>query len=262
MINKMCVIPDIHCHPQYDNDRLEWLGNLLLETKPDIILCLGDLADMPSLSHFDKGTKGFEGRRYKSDVDVSIDGQEKIFKAINTWNARQSRNRKAQYNPRKIITAGNHCQARVNKAISSQAVLEGTISFDDLKYKEFWDEVYDFKTTAVIEGFAVSHFFATGVMGKSAGGENPADTCLKKVGMSNISGHSHLWDVKIRTRADGKKQMALVAGCYVHPEMVDDWNRNTFEMWHNSITMLHDVEDGYCQGIETYTQDRIKRLYS
>jgi len=61
----LLIIGDPHAHPDYDNKRFTALGKYILKTKPDIIVCLGDFADMPSLSSYDKGTKGFEGRRYK-----------------------------------------------------------------------------------------------------------------------------------------------------------------------------------------------------
>ena len=63
------VIPDQHAHPDNNNDRFEWLGKLIVDLKPDVVINLGDMADMPSLCTYDKGTKGFEGRRYKQDVN-------------------------------------------------------------------------------------------------------------------------------------------------------------------------------------------------
>lgn len=257
----MLVLGDPHAHPDYENSRFEWLGQLILDRKPDIIYCVGDLADMPSLSSYDKGTKGFEGRRYRKDIEAAIDAQEKMFGPVKKWNEKQAKNRKAQYHPRKIITKGNHT-FRVDRAVNSQPELEGTISDKDLQLDLHWDEVYDFKTTALVEGFALSHYFAGGLMARPISGECPADACLKKLGMSNISGHSHLLDIKMRTRPTGDKMLSIVAGCYVHPQMIDDWNKNTANLWWSGVILLHDVASGYAEGIETITQDRIKRLYA
>ena len=71
--HKLLVIPDAHAHPNYDNERFSWAGNLIAEEKPDTIICLGDLADFPSLSGWDKGTASFQGRRYKADCDAAVD---------------------------------------------------------------------------------------------------------------------------------------------------------------------------------------------
>ena len=76
------VIPDQHAHPDYNNDRFEWLGKLIVDLKPDTVINLGDMADMPSLCTYDKGTKGFEGRRYKKDIEAALDAQERMFTPI------------------------------------------------------------------------------------------------------------------------------------------------------------------------------------
>lgn len=78
----LLVIGDPHAHPSYDNSRFTKLGNFIAREKPQIIVCIGDMADMPSLSSYDKGTKGFEGRRYKKDVESVIDAQKKLFAPI------------------------------------------------------------------------------------------------------------------------------------------------------------------------------------
>ena len=54
----LLVIPDCHAAPEYDNDRFTALGNFIVDEQPNIIVCLGDFGDMPSLSSYDKGTKG------------------------------------------------------------------------------------------------------------------------------------------------------------------------------------------------------------
>ena len=41
MVPKLLIIPDAHAEPNYDNDRFTWLGNLIFEEKPDVVVCLG-----------------------------------------------------------------------------------------------------------------------------------------------------------------------------------------------------------------------------
>ena len=38
MTPKLLIIPDAHAEPNYDNNRFTWLGNLIFEEKPDIIV--------------------------------------------------------------------------------------------------------------------------------------------------------------------------------------------------------------------------------
>ena len=82
----LLIIGDPHAHPDYDNSRFEKLGKFIVKAEPDAVICMGDFADMPSLSTYDKGTKGFEGRRYKKDVDSILDAQDKLFAPIKKFN--------------------------------------------------------------------------------------------------------------------------------------------------------------------------------
>jgi hypothetical protein len=254
------IIPDTHAHPDLDNNRFEWLGRFILDRKPDIVLQLGDFYDMPSLSSYDKGTKGFEGRRYKLDIAAGIDAQEKLWQPVERYNKVRLKNKKAQYSPERIIAVGNH-EERVERVVNLSPELEGTIGEKDYKFEDHWTRIIPFKETGIVEGFAVSHYFPAGLLGRPIGGENAADAHLKKLSMSCIAGHSHLLDIKTRTKADGNKLMAIVAGCYVHPNMVESWNKNTNQLWWNGVTYLTDVENGYAEGVEFISQDRLRRTY-
>ena len=72
---KLLIIPDPHANPDYDNDRFKALGKFIMHEKPEVIVCLGDMADLPSLSSYDRGTKGFEGRRYRKDIEATHQAQ-------------------------------------------------------------------------------------------------------------------------------------------------------------------------------------------
>ena len=78
----LLIIPDAHASPGYDNERFTAVGQFLMDERPEYVVCLGDWADLPSLSSYDKGTRGFEGRRYSKDVKAVIDAQEKLFAPI------------------------------------------------------------------------------------------------------------------------------------------------------------------------------------
>ena len=47
---KHCVIPDVQAKDGCDISYLADVGKYIVEKKPDVIVCLGDFADMPSLS--------------------------------------------------------------------------------------------------------------------------------------------------------------------------------------------------------------------
>ena len=135
------IIPDCQIRPGDDLSFLSWIGKYILDKKPDVVIQLGDFADMPSLSSYDVGKKSYEGRTYKADIDVAYDAMWELFSPIKLYNKKQVLNKKKQYLPRLVLTLGNH-EARITRAIELDRKLEGLISISDLKYEEFGWEVF------------------------------------------------------------------------------------------------------------------------
>ena len=189
----LMIIPDAHAHPDYNNERFRAVGRLLMEEQPECVVCLGDLADLPSLSSYDRSTKGFEGRRYKKDVQSAIEAQELLFEEMNRFNARKRRNGKKQYRPRLVMCLGNH-EDRITRATNSQAELDGAIGIQDLQYEGFGWEVIPFKKCVTIEGIAFSHYFTTGVSGRPISSIHIGHTLVTKLHCSAVQGHSHLYN--------------------------------------------------------------------
>lgn len=235
---KILVIPDIQAKEGSDFTYLTNIGRYICEKRPDVIVCIGDLADMPSLSSYDVGKKVFEGRRYTKDVEAAIAAQVALFKPLEALNAQQRRNGKKVYLPRTVMTLGNH-ENRINRAIDNDPKLEGLISVTDLKYNLFFDEVYPFLDVAVIEGVAFSHYFVTGVAGRPA---SSASAQFRKTSMSCIAGHQQGLQIHTGNRADGKLLTSIIAGsCYEHDE--DYLGAQGNKHWRGFL-MLHDVNDG------------------
>jgi len=61
---KHFILPDCQVKPGVPLNHLEWAGRFVVDKRPEVVVCLGDFADMPSLSSYDVGKKSFEGRRY------------------------------------------------------------------------------------------------------------------------------------------------------------------------------------------------------
>ena len=227
------VIPDQHAHPDHGNERFEWLGKLIVDLRPDVVINLGDMADMPSLCSYDKGTKGFEGRRYKSDIESVLDAQERMFTPI-----KKAKKKRARY----VFTIGNH-EERILRAISSDAVLDGTIGITDLSLPQYGWEVVNFLKPIVINDIAYSHYFTSGVMGRPIGGDNPAKSLLNKQHMSTTAGHTHTLDFASTTTAARNRIMGLVGGWYIDHE--SGWNNPQSEaLWWSGVTIKRNVEGG------------------
>lgn len=249
------VIPDAHAKPNQDMRRFDWLGQIIVDTLPDVIICIGDLGDMPSLSSYDRGTKGFEGRRYHLDCEAVHEAQRRIMAPIAEYNAKR---KYKKYNPRFVMIIGNH-ENRINRAINADQILDGTISVADLKYEEFGWEVHDFLEEVEIDGVTYSHYFVSGVMARPIGGEHPATMLLNKRHKSCTAGHLHLADWSQRTTAGGKHIMGMLCGCYLE----DDEEYvpvSVNQMWWKGLVIKRNVKDGMYDP-QFLSLNTIKRMF-
>jgi predicted phosphodiesterase len=149
--NSHVVIGDCHVKPGQDLSRFRVLGRYVVKKKPEVVVFLGDFADMPSLCSYDRGTRGFVGRRYHEDVNSVHEALALFMSPLNSYNKRRKDNKKKQYNPRLIMLGGNHDEARINRAIEADHVLEGTISIKDLHYDKHF-EYYPYLDIVNVDG--------------------------------------------------------------------------------------------------------------
>lgn len=235
-MTKLLLFTDGHAHPDYHNKRADYLGQLIIDEKPDIVIDGGDTADMPSLASYDKGKRSFVGKSYAKDIKAHNDFQDRV------WSPVKSRKKKM---PRRIRLIGNHDE-RIDRALDLSPELEGTIGYKDLLLDEYYDEVvsYQGQTPGIIdvEGVSFAHYFVTGVMGRPISGEHPAYSLINKNLKSSIQGHTHTFDYSIRTSTDGKRVQALVAGCFFDFDLA--WAGVVNNMYWRGVTILDNLEDG------------------
>ena len=235
---KHVLIPDCQVKPGIDITYLSYIGQYLVEKKPDVWVCIGDFADMCSLSSYDVGKKSFEGRRYSLDIEAAHNGMETLLKPLWEHNVKARRNKEKQYKPRMVLTCGNH-EDRITRAVNNDPKLDGLLSLDDLRYKEYGWEVYPYLEPVVIDGVCYCHYFASGVLGRPV---TSARMLLTKKHMSCVAGHQQGRDIAYASRGDGTQMFALICGsCYEHNE--DYLNPQTNNHW-RGIYLLHDVHDG------------------
>lgn len=243
------IIPDSHSHADHPNDRYTWLGHLINDIKPDVVCDIGDWWDMPSLCSYDKGTKGFEGRRYKRDIDAGLDAQQRLYDITR---------RAKKKLPRFVRTLGNH-ENRISKAVDRDPVLEGTIGLQDLRSRDYGWEEYDFLTPVTIDGVTYQHYFTSGIMGRPISGERHAQTLILKQLASCTQGHSHLFDYCERTDVSGRRISGCVVGVYQDYEA--DFAGPANRMWNPGVVVKRDVHDGQYD-IEHISLKRIKEAYA
>jgi len=232
------VIPDTQVKPDQNLEHLRWAGKYAASTKPDVIVHLGDHWDMPSLSSYDIGKKSFEGRRYTKDIDAGLDGMAMFLEPIKKEQRRLQQGKKRQWNPRMVFLLGNH-EHRIERAIETDAKLEGLMGYDHLALDYQGWETVPFLQPIVIDGIAYCHYFTSGVMGRPV---TSAKLLLQKKMMSCVMGHVQDRDIAYGRKADGNSVTGLFAGIfYQHDE--DYLNPQTNGSW-SGIWMLNEVKNG------------------
>jgi hypothetical protein len=233
---KHFVLPDVQAKAGNDFAFLTSIGNYIVAKKPDVIVCIGDFADLESLSSYDRGLKSFEGRSYQKDIWAAREAMDALTAPIFAEWERLKRNREKQWKPRMVMTLGNH-ENRINRVINEDRKLEGLISTDDLPYQDW--EVHPFLEVVVIDGVAYSHYFTGGPMGRPIGS---AQAILSKKHMSCFAGHQQGRSIAYGRRADGKEMTAIICGsCYEHEEQYLGPQGNQH---FRGVYVLHEVDDG------------------
>ena len=237
------VIPDTQVKPHVNTDHLEWAGKYAVKMKPDVIVHLGDHADFPSLSTWDKkGGKQMEGKRIMADFDSANAAWARLNAPIDKEIARLKKGRRKGWAPRRVITLGNH-EDRVTRFVNSDAAWEDVISLDMLDYERSGWEVFPFLQPVEIEGIAFVHYVTSGVMGRSI---SSARAGLTKRHQSFVQGHVQTRDIAETSDVLGRRKIGLMAGIfYSHQESYLTSQTGTDTTW-SGVWMLHDC-DGFGQ---------------
>jgi hypothetical protein len=228
---KIAVIPDTQVKPGVPINHLAACGNYLADKRPDVIVCIGDFADMPSLSSYDQpGSLEAEGKRYQADVDSVREAMAQFLKPIRAVKG---------YEPKLVMLHGNH-EDRITRAIEQNPrQLAGVYSLDDLGYAEEGWTVYPFLQPVVIGGVAFCHYFPSGVMGRPI---TTAAALLRKLHMSCFAGHLQGRDIAFARRADGASMTAIISGSfYQHDEK---YLSPLASLHWRGMFMLHEVRNG------------------
>lgn len=240
------VIPDVQAKPGNSDKFLFRIAQYIADKQPEKIICIGDFADMQSLSSYDKGKKSFEGRRYTKDIDAAKRSMDTLMAFLSL---------EPHYRPKLILTLGNH-ENRIDRAVEQQAELEGLISTKDLAYESYGWEVQPFLNVISVDGVAYSHYFVSGSMGRPIG---TARLLLTKKHQTCIAGHQQGFQIATDYNAEGRSVTGIIAGsCYEHNE--DYMGPQGNKHW-RGILMLNDVSRGEVEPMQVslkYLKQRYK----
>ena len=246
-----------HSDPSVSNERFDWLGRFLYDLKPDLVIDLGDGADMRSLNTYDT-------RYPQSIVAQSYEGD------INTYNDAQERLRHPfKYHKRKrpfwIGFEGNH-ENRIKKAIAHDPRLEGQkygVSFGHLQTKVWFDEYHEYRNSApsIADycGVSYAHYFSSGNYGSATSGLHHAYTVIQNRNHSSTCGHSHKRSVYFKDSAHPNPIIGMVVGCYKGAE--ENWAGQANGEWWHGVVVKRELENGVYEP-EFISMDRLKKQYS
>lgn len=233
------MIPDCQVKPGVPLNHLRALGHYIVHRQPDVIIQIGDFADMHSLSSYDKGKKAGEGARYEEDIEAARRGMEKLLGPINEYNARAAMNHKQRYKPRMILTLGNH-EERIRRYVEDNANLEGKLSYSDLPYEEW--EVYDFLAPVEVDGVTYSHYFVRNDQGRvlqTKRGMPSARTMIRREMKSCTAGHLQGLDYAVHPTSDRIIQGLIAGSFYQHEE--DYLSLQGTHYW-RGVVLKHEVD--------------------
>lgn len=242
----ICVIADTQAKPTERLEYMLWIGKYIADTKPDIVVHIGDHYDMPSLSSYDKGKASAEWRRFVDDLNAGNKGLELLNLAMH---------KDPTYNPRKVFCKGNH-EHRIDRYVEDNPELIGVIGTELLPLEAYGWEVHDFLHPVEIEDIYFVHYLANPMTGKPYSGT--ASSILKTVGKSFVVGHKQVLDITIRPTIDGRQQIGIINGsCYPFEEKYKGVFGNVH---YRGITVLTEVKEGF--GLPSFVSlDYMKEKY-
>jgi hypothetical protein len=220
------VIPDVQAKPGVKLDHLTWVGNYIAEKKPDVVVCIGDFADMESLSKYDFGTVRGENRRLKRDLDAARKAMDLLMAPIKAV---------PDYRPELHLTMGNH-EERLDRFANTSPFLDEVVGTHMLRYEDWGWKVHPFLKPVIVDGVEYAHYFISGDMGRPVSSANAMRT---KRARSAIMGHNQRTDVAFDPLSH---QWYIFCGlCCLHDE---DYLGPQGNNHRRQILVLHEVEDG------------------
>lgn len=241
MSNKTVVVFSCgHADPSIDNSRFTALGKFLYDLKPDMVIDLGDGADMRSLNSYDERyPKALVEQSYEADINAYNDAQERL---------RDPFKRLKKKVPFWVGFEGNHEQ-RIKKYNAVHPRTYGEkygVSFKHLQTDHWFDEYHEYENSgpaiAMYDGVAYAHYFTSGNSSTATSGLHHAYTVVQNLGCSATCGHSHKRDLYFKDGSLPNGNIGLVVGCFKGGE--EHWAGQANKGWWNGVVVKRELANG------------------
>lgn len=229
-----------HSDPSCSNERFDWLGSFIYDLRPDIVVDLGDFADMKSLNTYDtRYPQAVTVQSYQKDIDWANDAQERIRRKFKQMKRKR---------PFFVGFEGNH-ENRIKKALAYDPRVEGDrygISFSHLQTDYWYDEYHPYSNSAPAlveyDGVIYGHYVATGAYGTAMHTKHHSASLVDKLAHSATVGHSHKLHYYRKADARPHPINGLVAGCFKGKE--EEWAGQANREWSKGVAVKRYVSNG------------------
>ena len=222
-------VPDTQIKPGVPLDHIDWIGQAIVDYRPDVVVVGGDWWDFPSLnSHELPGSEALEGGRYKKDVEAGSQAFARLCRPME---------RTKGYAPQKHFLCGNH-EDRADRAATADPKWLGHVGSNNCNVRDFkW---HGFLKVIEIDGVSYSHYFQNSHSKHAIGGS--VENRLNKICGSFVQGHEQGFRYGTRITAIGKTLHGIVAGsAYLH---VETYRGNQGQRHWRGLIVLNEVSRG------------------
>lgn len=252
----VAVFSCAHADPETSNVRFKALGQFLYDLKPDMVVDLGDGADMRSLNSYDERyPKALASQSYQRDIESYNMAQELLRHPF-------KHHRKKR--PYWVGFEGNH-ENRIKKYLALNPRNEGEkygVSFSHLQTDYWFDDYHEYENSgpaiAVYDKVAYAHYFTSGNSSTATGGIHHAYTVVQNLSCSATCGHSHKRDIYFKDGAIPNGNIGLVVGCYKGAE--EHWAGQANNQWWHGIVVKRELENGMYEP-EFVSLNQIMKMY-
>lgn len=202
------VVGDAHFTPHCDFERAAWVGEIIMDRRPDIVITMGDWYDMHSLNAYEKhGSKSMEGVNISDDIRAGDAAFDTMFTPV--WDHNQSRRaiNKKTYQPDFIFLHGNH-EERLDRFIQDFPKFEKAFVYGA---EERSDLVVPYRHYVDIGGVLFTHIPHN--KARPISSVYGARKVLQAMDKSVVWGHTHMLDFATSTRIGGDQIYGLNVGC-------------------------------------------------
>lgn len=234
------IVPDCQVRPGDVIDHLDWIAQDIVRRTPDVIVCLGDFWDFPSLSSYTPaGGVDKEGSRILADIEAGQVAMKRLTDPIHAEVERRKSGHRRRWTPRMVFLMGNH-EDRIDRPARDDARFKGVIGSHLCRVEDFGWERHAFLVPVEIDGVWYAHFWKNQSSKHPIGGS--IDNRLNKLGFSFVQGHEQGKRYSNRPLPNGRTIHGLVVGsCYLGtegyrgPQACNEWR---------GTVVLNDVRAG------------------